>query len=223
MSEKKTSDREYLYLSAMLKAREANMLTRDKLERILSAGSFDDAAKLLQESGWPDMTGLSASGVDKALSARREELFSELVGISASDDYALNAGVDYHLGADAAGLVRDIYRSAFYAVTECRDLDDRVLFGVERSAKLMSFARRHVEFFSKAATLFGAVWDTSWCPIIARSYDVTVFYDDRAYVSSETGGTLSGKFRHLHEVFVPRKPFVYIVMHFQIRSSQNTS
>ena len=78
MSEKKTSDREYLYLSAMLKAREANMLTRDKLERILSAGSFDDAAKLLQESGWPDMTGLSASGVDKALSARREELFSEL-------------------------------------------------------------------------------------------------------------------------------------------------
>ena len=35
MSEKKISDREYLYLSATLKAREANMLTRDKLERIL--------------------------------------------------------------------------------------------------------------------------------------------------------------------------------------------
>ena len=36
MSEKKISDREYLYLSAMLKAREANMLTRDKLERVLA-------------------------------------------------------------------------------------------------------------------------------------------------------------------------------------------
>lgn len=78
MSEKKISDREYLYLSAMLKAREANMLTRDKLERVLSAGSFDDAAKLLQESGWPDMTGLNAEGVDKALSARRSEIFAEL-------------------------------------------------------------------------------------------------------------------------------------------------
>ena len=75
---KKVSDREYLYLSAMLKAREANMLTRDKLERMLAAGSFSDAAKLLQESGWPDMSGLNASGVDKALSARRNEIFAEL-------------------------------------------------------------------------------------------------------------------------------------------------
>ena len=78
MSEKKISDREYLYLSAMLKAREANMLTRDKLERVLAAGSFDDAAKLLQESGWPDMSGQSAAGVDKLLSKRREETFAEL-------------------------------------------------------------------------------------------------------------------------------------------------
>ena len=78
MSEKKISDREYLYLSAMLKAREANMLTRDKLERMLSAGSFDDAAKLLTESGWPDMSGQTAAGVDKLLSARREEIFAEM-------------------------------------------------------------------------------------------------------------------------------------------------
>ena len=74
----KVSDREYLYLSATLKAREANMLTRDKLERMLAAGSFADAAKLLQESGWPDLSGLNASGVDKALSARRDEIFAEL-------------------------------------------------------------------------------------------------------------------------------------------------
>ncbi len=73
-----TSDREYLYLSATLKAREANMLTRDKLERMLSSGSFDDAAKLLQESGWPDMSGLNAAGVDKALSERRNQIFAEL-------------------------------------------------------------------------------------------------------------------------------------------------
>ncbi len=75
---KKISDREYLYMSAMLKAREAEMLTRDKLERMLSAGSFNDAAKLLQESGWPDMSGLNAAGVDKALSQRRAEIYAEL-------------------------------------------------------------------------------------------------------------------------------------------------
>ena len=78
MSAKKTKDTEYLYLSAMLKAREADMLTRDKLERMLAAGSFNDAAKLLQESGWPDMTDQTAAGVDKLLSQRREEIFAEL-------------------------------------------------------------------------------------------------------------------------------------------------
>lgn len=78
MSEKKISDREYLYLSATLKAREANMLTRDKLERILAAGSYNDAAKLLQESGWPDMSDQTAAGVDKLLSQRREEIFAEV-------------------------------------------------------------------------------------------------------------------------------------------------
>ena len=78
MSEKKTSDREYLYLSASLKAREANMLTRDKLERILAAGGFDEAAKLLQESGWPDMSGQTAAGVDKMLSKRSEEIFADV-------------------------------------------------------------------------------------------------------------------------------------------------
>ena len=75
---KKVKDTEYLYLSAMLKAREADMLTRDKLERMLAAGGFSDAAKLLQESGWEDMSGLNSAGVDKALSARREEIFAEL-------------------------------------------------------------------------------------------------------------------------------------------------
>lgn len=78
MSAKKVSDQEYLYLSAMLKAREANMLTRDKLERMLTAGGFNEAAKLLTESGWPDMSGQNARGVDALLSQRRREIFDEL-------------------------------------------------------------------------------------------------------------------------------------------------
>ena len=78
MSDKKTTDRDYLFVSAMLKAREAKMLTRDKLEQMLSAGSFDESAKLLTEDGWPDMAGQNAPGVDALLSRRREELFDEL-------------------------------------------------------------------------------------------------------------------------------------------------
>ena len=47
MSNKKCVREKYLYLSAMLRAREAKMLTRDKAERMIDAPSFDEAAKML--------------------------------------------------------------------------------------------------------------------------------------------------------------------------------
>ncbi len=78
MSEKKSTDRDYLFLSSLLKARESNMLTGERLERMLASGSFSDAARALAEIGWPDMSALDRAGVDAALSARREEIFTEI-------------------------------------------------------------------------------------------------------------------------------------------------
>ena len=41
MAKKNVSDRDYLFLSSMLKARENRMLRRDRLEQMLSSGSFE--------------------------------------------------------------------------------------------------------------------------------------------------------------------------------------
>ena len=49
MSNKSNNKEKYLYISAMLRARENKMLTRDKAERMLDAGSFEEAAKLLSD------------------------------------------------------------------------------------------------------------------------------------------------------------------------------
>ena len=54
MSNKKCVREKYLYLSAMLRAREAKMLTRDKAERMIDAPSFDEAAKMLTDCGYKD-------------------------------------------------------------------------------------------------------------------------------------------------------------------------
>jgi V/A-type H+-transporting ATPase subunit C len=70
-------DTDYLFLSASIRARESKMLTADKLGRIADAGSFADAAKLLVECGFPDMSSFDAAGVESALSQRRTELFEE--------------------------------------------------------------------------------------------------------------------------------------------------
>ena len=42
----------FLCISAMLRSREPKLLTREKAERMLDAASFEDAAKLLADSGY---------------------------------------------------------------------------------------------------------------------------------------------------------------------------
>ena len=68
----------YLYISAMLRARETRMLSRDKAERMLDAASFEDAAKILADCGYEDMSSMNAKQVESALSAHRDKVFGEL-------------------------------------------------------------------------------------------------------------------------------------------------
>lgn len=78
MSARKHTDKDYLFLSTMLRARASMFISKDALEHMLSSGSFEEAARILHELGWPDMDGLDRAGVDNALSKYREELFAEL-------------------------------------------------------------------------------------------------------------------------------------------------
>lgn len=130
MSGKKIADTEYLCLSAMLKAREANMLTRDKLERMLAAGGFDEAAKLLTESGWPDMTGMNAKALEKVLARRRKEIFDEVEKALPEKEVAeiFRVRYDYHnakaiikgegVGADAGHILSEAGTVAPAKLTE---------------------------------------------------------------------------------------------------------
>ena len=71
MSNKKCVREKYLYLSAMLRAREAKMLTREKAERMIDTASFDEAAKMLADCGYEDYSGMNAKQVDNALAERK--------------------------------------------------------------------------------------------------------------------------------------------------------
>ncbi len=98
MANKKCNKKDYLCLSAMLRAREAKMLTGEKAERMLSAQSFEEAAKLLCDSGYEDMSAMGAKEIEQALSRRQEEMFSEL-GRLAPDKTVIDVfrvTYDYH-------------------------------------------------------------------------------------------------------------------------------
>jgi len=70
---KKSESTKYLFLTAMLRAREAGMMGREKLERVLAAPGFAEACAIAAECGYPDMTGMSIREVEDALAAHRRE------------------------------------------------------------------------------------------------------------------------------------------------------
>ena len=75
MSTKKEA---YLCLSAMLRAREPRLLNAERAGRMLDASGFEEAAKLLCDCGYEDMSQYSAADIDRALTEHRNGIFDEL-------------------------------------------------------------------------------------------------------------------------------------------------
>ena len=72
----------YLSLSAMLRAREPRLLNAERAERMLDAPSFEDAAKLLTDCGYPDLSQANAGEIEAALTQRRNQVLDELEQLS---------------------------------------------------------------------------------------------------------------------------------------------
>ena len=117
MSDRKHTDKDYLFLSTLLRARTSAFISEDTLERMLTTGKFQEAAAVLHEQGWPDMSDLDRTGVDKVLSERREEIFAELEKLCPDKELVnlFRLRYDYHnakaiikgqaMDADANGLL----------------------------------------------------------------------------------------------------------------------
>ena len=82
MSEPKNIENtKYLFLTSMLRARETTMLTREKIERMLTAPGFDEACAVAVDCGYPDMKGMSVRQVEDTLSAHRREELEDIANI----------------------------------------------------------------------------------------------------------------------------------------------
>ena len=68
----------YLSLSAMLRAREPRLLSGERAGRMLEAASFEEAAKLLTDCGYPDLSQANARAIEEALSEKRGRTLDEL-------------------------------------------------------------------------------------------------------------------------------------------------
>lgn len=111
---KKIKDTDYLVISARVKAMETRLLTRERMEQILEAKSDEEAAKILQECGYPELDAADPEAMDAALSAAREETLSDVMDGAPEPRYIelFKLKYDYHnvkalLKAEAMGTSAD--------------------------------------------------------------------------------------------------------------------
>lgn len=122
MSAKKYTDIDYLYLTAMLRARQPNMLSGEMLEQMLDSGSFRECTRILTEAGWPDMTEADSRTIDSLMEKRRSDIFGELAKLVPQKQVLdlFRIRYDYHnakclikgeaAGTDAAALLSEAGR-----------------------------------------------------------------------------------------------------------------
>lgn len=94
----KIKDTDYLAISTRIRAMENGLLNRERVEQLLDARSQEDAAKLLQECGYPDLDPQRPDEMDAALAAVREDVFRDLADGAPDTRYLdfFRVRYDYH-------------------------------------------------------------------------------------------------------------------------------
>ena len=77
MPEGRPTYKDYMFLASKIKMRAAAMITFERLEQILNSGDLNTATRLLAESGWPNMVGMSTEQIEEVLSDRWAGLIKE--------------------------------------------------------------------------------------------------------------------------------------------------
>ena len=129
----------FLCISAMLRSREPKLLSREKAERMLDAATFEDAAKLLTDSGYEDMSQMNSEEIEESLAKRRSQIYKEL-GRFCPDSRLVDIfklRYDYHnakvilkaeaMGQDPKRLLSDSGRIPGEKLLEIYNEDKRVL------------------------------------------------------------------------------------------------
>ena len=95
---KKIKDTDYLAISARIKAMETGLLTRERMEQVLEARNEEEAVKILQECGYPELNASSPEAMDAALSAAREATLSDVLDGAPDPRYIdiFKLKYDYH-------------------------------------------------------------------------------------------------------------------------------
>ena len=181
---KKIKDTDYLAISARVKAMETTLLTWERMMQILDARSEAEALKMVQESGYPDLTATDPEALDRVLSAAREEMLSDLTGGAPDPRYIelFKIKYDYH-------NVKAILKAAAMGISPERMLMDmgRVSAAELREAVAAGELDGLPAMLAAAVQEAKAVLETTRDPQLSDIVLDRWYYLDLAAVAEETG------------------------------------
>ncbi len=74
----KIDETEYLFLTTRVRSLENNMVNRERMEMMLESGKTEDMVRILQESGYGDVSATSMESLEQSLAAERQKNFREI-------------------------------------------------------------------------------------------------------------------------------------------------
>jgi len=146
----KITDQDYLFLSSMIRAREAHMLDAEQFEHMLTAPTAAEAAAIATNSGYPEMPSLTADDLEAALDSYRAGIFDEFARIIPEKALleAFQLKYDYHnakaiikahaMDIDAAKLLSDRGRIKAEILVDSYLNDDFRLIPAQMASAIVS-------------------------------------------------------------------------------------
>lgn len=145
---KKIKDTDFLFLTANLRAKEAKMLTKDRMERMLTEPGFADAARLLTDCGYEDMSEMNSAQINKALgkhfAEELEEFYLNVPEKSIADMFRLK--YEYH---NAKVIIKDggLKESGERLLSDCgrTSIEEIIRIYLTEEGVMNTFSRAIVE------------------------------------------------------------------------------
>ena len=180
----KIKDTDYLAISARIKAMETGLLTRERMEQVLEARSDEEAVKILQECGYPELDARSPEAMDAALSAAREATLSDVLDGAPDPRYIdiFKLKYDYH-------NIKAVLKAAAMNVSPDSMLMDmgRVPASLLKEAVLTGRLEELPESLAAAAAEAREILDSTRDPQLSDIALDRRCYQEMARVAEETG------------------------------------
>lgn len=169
---KRAKNIDYIFLSTRVKAMERNLLTRERINQMLEAQTNEDAAKVMVDCGYPEMTEITNRELNRVLTLQQQNMMADLDNCAPNQYFVdvFKLRYDYHnakvlVKAESMGVEQS------HLLIGGGRYDCRLLADSFRREELLSYSNWFRRGISRAREILGSTGDPQQVDfILDRAY-----------------------------------------------------